>query len=203
MNVANTLGIAVLGAMLGLGTSGCSASSSDDTSANNVENVDSTSEELSGGSCTASLANGAVAAKHRALLDTIAFTEGTRNHGQNGYNVTFAYHYFSSCARHPNLRICSGGYCSTAAGRYQFLTATWNGLGLGNFGPANQDRGGMKLVSRRGANVPTGRAMTATEFANTMNRISYEWASLPPGRYGQPSYSMAATRRQYCAFARC
>ncbi|MBF5066397.1 glycoside hydrolase family 104 protein, partial [Salmonella enterica subsp. enterica serovar Istanbul] len=102
-------------------------------------------------------------------------------------------HYFSSCNKHPNMRICSGAYCSTAAGRYQFLTTTWNGLNLGNFGPANQDRGGMKLVSRRGVNVPTGRAMTATEFANTMNRISYEWASLPPGRYGQPSYSMAAT----------
>ena len=117
--------------------------------------------------------------------------------------MTFAYHYFASCGHHPNLRICAGAYCSTAAGRYQFLTTTWNSLGYANFGPANQDRGGMKLVSRRGAGVPTGRALTATEFANTMNRISYEWASLPPGRYGQPSYSMAATRRQYCAFAGC
>ncbi|MBX3252420.1 MAG: hypothetical protein KF901_34920, partial [Myxococcales bacterium] len=85
----------------------------------------------------------------------------------------------------------------------QFLTGTWKGLGYSSFSPANQDRGGMKLVSRRGANIPTGRALTATEFANTMNRISYEWASLPPGRYGQPSYSMAATRKKYCSFAGC
>jgi muramidase (phage lysozyme) len=201
MNLGSTLGIAMIGAMLGLGTSGCTASSTDDTTP--AENVDTTSDPLSGGSCAPSLANGAVGAKHRALLDTIAFTEGTRGRGQDGYNVTFAYHYYSSCTHHPNMRICSGAYCSTAAGRYQFLTTTWNGLNLGNFGPANQDRGGMKLVSRRGVNVPTGRAMTATEFANTMNRISYEWASLPPGRYGQPSYSMAATRRQYCRFAGC
>ncbi len=202
MNFGSILGTAALGMMLAIGTAGCSSGDSSGTNAD-TEPTDSTTEDLSGGSCAASLANGAVPAKHRALLDTIAFTEGTRNHGQNGYNVTFAYHYFSSCAHHPNLNICSGGYCSTAAGRYQFLHGTWAGLGYGNFGPANQDRGGMKLISRRGARVPTGRALTATEFVNTMNRISYEWASLPPGRYGQPSYSMSATRREYCKFAHC
>jgi muramidase (phage lysozyme) len=199
MGYGSMFGIAAMGMMVAVGTAGCSSSPDDAAS----EPTDSTSEELSGSSCAPSLAAGAVPAKHRALLDTIAFTEGTRGHGQDGYNITFAYHTFSSCAHHPNLRICAGGYCSTAAGRYQFLTTTWKGLGYANFGPANQDRGGLKLVSRRGVNVPTGRAMTATEFANTMNRISYEWASLPPGRYGQPSYSMAATRRQYCKFAGC
>jgi muramidase (phage lysozyme) len=200
MQFARTLGIAVIGAMVGLGAAGCTANADDTGEADDTSTV---SDELAGGSCTASLASGAVPAKHRALLDTIAFTEGTRGRGKDGYNVTFAYRYFSSCAKHPNMRVCAGRYCSTAAGRYQFLTATWKGLGYSDFGPANQDRAGMKLVSRRGANVPTGRALTATEFANTMNRISYEWASLPPGRYGQPSYSMAATRRQYCSFAGC
>jgi muramidase (phage lysozyme) len=207
MNFGSTLGMLVVGAMTATFAAGCTAPT-DDAAANGgadgtTEITESTAQELTGGTCASSLASGAVAAKHRALLDTIAFTEGTRHHGQDGYNVTFAYHYFSSCTHHPNLRICSGGYCSTAAGRYQFLTTTWNGLGLPNFGPANQDRGGMKLVSRRGAIVPTGRALTATEFTNTMNRISYEWASLPPGRYGQPSYSMSATRAQYCRFAGC
>ncbi|MDB5218886.1 MAG: hypothetical protein JWO86_6813 [Myxococcaceae bacterium] len=203
MNFGTTLGMLVIGAMTTVGAAGCTAPT--DSTAANADGTptDTTSEELTGGSCASSLAAGAVPGKHRALLDTIAYTEGTRGHGQDGYNVTFAYHYFASCAHHPNLRICAGGYCSTAAGRYQFLTTTWNGLGLGSFGPANQDRGGMKLVSRRGANVPTGRALTATEFVNTMNRISYEWASLPPGRYGQPSYSMSATRAQYCRFAGC
>lgn len=207
MNFGSTLGMLVIGAMTATFAAGCTAPT-DDAAANGsgdgtTEVTESTAQELTGGTCASSLANGAVPAKHRALLDTIAFTEGTRNRGQNGYNVTFAYHYFSSCTHHPNLRICSGGYCSTAAGRYQFLTTTWNGLGLSNFGPANQDRGGMKLVSRRGAIVPSGRSLTATEFANTMNRISYEWASLPPGRYGQPSYSMSATRAQYCRFTSC
>ncbi len=180
---------------------GCSGSGDDtrDTSGNSPED----NEFLTASTCNPSLANGAVNKFAKALLNTIATTEGTRGHGQDGYNVTFAYHYFSSCDRHPNLNICSGGYCSTAAGRYQFLTTTWNGLGLPNFHPNNQDIGAMKLVARRGASIPSTRSLTATEFVNVMDRISYEWASLPPGRYGQPSYSMSATRAKYCSFAGC
>lgn len=169
----------------------------------NADESNSSLQSVSAPTCSPSLARGAVPAEHKALLNTIGYTEGTAGHGEDGYNVTFGYHYFSSCAHHPNLRICSGNYCSTAAGRYQFLTTTWNGLGYPNFHPDNQDRGAMKLVARRHATVPTTRALTATEFANVMDRISYEWASLPPGRYGQPSYSMAQTRAKYCTFTHC
>ena len=192
-----TFTTAALSATLAVGAIGCSASAdaTDDSGA-------STTSALTG-SCDPSHAVGAVSAPHRALLDTIAFTEGTSGHGHDGYDVTFAYHQFDSCTRHPDRRVCAGRYCSTAAGRYQFLTTTWNALGYDDFGPANQDRAGIKLVARRGATVPEGRPLTATEFANTMNRISYEWASLPPGRYGQPSFSMAATRREYCKLAGC
>jgi len=203
MHLGTMLKLGLIGAAVAVTTSGCAAPNDATSSDGEEETVGSTSDELAGGSCAPSLAAGAVPAKHRALLDTIAFTEGTRGRGQDGYNVTFAYRYFSSCASHPNMRVCASGYCSTAAGRYQFLTKTWNGLGYSSFGPASQDKAAMKLVSRRGVSVPTGRAMTATEFSNTMNRISYEWASLPPGRYGQPSHSMAATRREYCKLAGC
>ena len=198
--LGKTLAIASFGVRTALVSSGCAA-----TSGGDVGEVAATDSEESAlrVSCTPSSANGAVAAPHRALLDTIAFTEGTSGRGKDGYNVTFAYHTFSSCASHPDLTICSGNFCSTAAGRYQILTKTWNRLGFNGFGPANQDRAGMKLVAMRGANVPTGRPMTATEFSNTMDRISYEWASLPPGRYGQSSYSMATTRAKYCSFAGC
>jgi len=179
-----------------LGCSGSDASPSD-------EATSSADESLSAPTCDPSLAKGAVARFDRALLDTIATTEGTRGHGKDGYNVTYAYHYFTSCQHHPNLDICAGGYCSTAAGRYQFLHSTWAGLGLPTFHPDNQDRGAMKLVARRGASVPAKRALTATEFVNTMDRISYEWASLPPGRYGQPTYTMSRARATYCSFAGC
>ena len=100
MNFGSMLALAVVGTMMAVGTAGCSAPT-DDANSTNAEATDSTTEDLTGGSCAASLASGAVPGKHRALLDTIAFTEGTRGHGQDGYNVTFAYHYFSSCTHHP------------------------------------------------------------------------------------------------------
>jgi len=192
---------AVSAVSMALALVGCSGSDSGD--ADTEGNTPTDNEFLSASTCNPALANGAVNKWDKGLLNTIATTEGTRGHGQDGYNVTFAYHYFSSCDRHPNLNICSGGYCSTAAGRYQFLTTTWNGLKLPNFHPNNQDVGAMRLVSRRGASIPSTRALTATEFVNVMDRISYEWASLPPGRYGQPSYSMTATRAKYCSFVSC
>jgi muramidase (phage lysozyme) len=144
-----------------------------------------------------------VAPHPKALLDTIAFAEGTRGRGQDGFNVIFTYKYFSDCGRHPRAIQCSGRLCSDAAGRYQFLSTTWSRLGLPTFNPENQERGALKLVSGRGVSLPAGRALTATEFNNAMDRLSYEWASLPPGRYGQPSYSYTALRRTYCGFAGC
>lgn len=154
-------------------------------------------------SCAPARAVGIVPPLHKAMLDTIAYTEGTRGRGQDGYDVIFSYQYFSDCSRHPNRTVCSGAYCSTAAGRYQFLTGTWRSLGLATFHPENQERGGMRLIARRGVTLPSTRPLTATEFANAMDRLSYEWASLPPGRYGQPIYSMTATRTEYCRLAGC
>ncbi len=153
--------------------------------------------------CSPSRAIGTVPAKHKALLDTIAFAEGTRGRGQDGYNVQFTYVYFDDCTRHPRRVQSSGGLRSDASGRYQFLSTTWDTLGYSTFYPDNQERGAMKLVARRGLSVPESRAMTATELSNLMDRISYEWASLPPGRYGQPSYSLSRIRSQYCTFAGC
>lgn len=154
-------------------------------------------------SCAPARAVGVVSDKRKALLDTIAYAEGTRGRGQDGYNILYSYQTIDDCNRHPNRVICSGSYCSSAAGRYQFLNTTWNGLGLPNFRPENQTRGAMTLISWRKATIPADRAMSATEFANVMNKISYEWASLPPGRYGQPIRSMSALRSTYCSIAGC
>jgi muramidase (phage lysozyme) len=188
---------------IGLGLAACTAAANDESDDDEGEEDVSTESALSAPTCAATMANGAVPKPHRALLDTIAYAEGTSGRGSDGYNVTYAYRYFASCSRHPNMKVCAGGYCSTAAGRYQFLTKTWNGLGIGAFGPANQDKGAMKLVARRGVTVPANRAMTATELANAMSRISYEWASLPPGRYGQPTRTLAAVRADYCKHVTC
>jgi len=169
-----------------------------------AEDVDSTEAELSAPTCAASIAASAVPKKHKAMLDTIAFTEGTAGScGQDGYNTGYAYRCFSSCSRHPNIATTAGGWTSTAAGRYQFLTRTWNPLGYPSFSPKYQDMGAMKLVSRRGVSLPTTRALTATEFSNAMKKLSYEWASLPFSPYGQPTVSLSRTRAKYCTFAGC
>jgi muramidase (phage lysozyme) len=189
-----------LGTMLALGgllLVGCSADTED-------EPRGETSQAQTAISCSAETAQGAVSIQQKALHDAIAFAEGTRGHGENdGYDVGFAYRTFESCARHPNRRTCAGRYCSTAAGRYQFLTRTWEGVARATraeaFAPGDQERGAEYLVKRvRRVQVPEDRPMTATEFSNALKKLSYEWASLPPGRYGQPNKTEAEVREAYC-----
>jgi muramidase (phage lysozyme) len=192
---------AVISAFCALGviTAGCTAEPE-----GTEEPTESTESNLAAPSCAPQGAAGAVPAKHRAMLDTIAFTEGTAGTcGNDGYSTGFAYHCFASCARHPNIVWSAGGYNSSAAGRYQFLDTTWADLGLPSFSPANQDRGAMKLVARRGVSLPTNRALTATEFSNAMRKLSWEWASLPFSPYGQPTKTLAETRAKYCSHAGC
>jgi muramidase (phage lysozyme) len=155
-----------------------------------------------GASCDPETARGVASRVERALLDTIAFTEGTRGRGKDGYNVTFNYHYFDSCAEHPNMKICVGNLCSTAAGRYQFLYKTYVGLSLPNFWPEQQELGALELINRRGVELPQV-PMTATEFANALDKLSYEWSSLPPGRYGTPRRTASEIRAEYCRLSGC
>lgn len=134
----------------------------------------------------------------------IAEAEGTRDRGgADGYNVLFSHRTISDCTNHPRRTICAGRYCSTAAGRYQFLTNTWKSLRLPTFKPENQERGAVMLIKRRRATLPTDRAMSAVEFRNVLDRVSYEWASLPPGRYGQPMKSVSFLRTAYCNEVEC
>jgi muramidase (phage lysozyme) len=151
--------------------------------------------------CSPSLAVGAVPKYQKDLLNLIATTEGTYHYDANdGYDVTFDYHILPNCLHDTDVDVCSGGLCSTAQGRYQFLYTTYQGLDLPNFEPNNQDIGGMKLITQRGDTVPSTRALTYGEFYNLMDSISYVWASLPPGRYGQPSVSMGEAWSIYSGF---
>jgi muramidase (phage lysozyme) len=183
-------------AVIAIGLVGCAAPSSEEDSG------DVSSDLSAKGTCSPKRAVGIIPAKQKALLDTIAFTEGTRGRGDDGYNVIVGYQYAQDCTKHPHRYVKSAN--STAAGRYQFLSRTWDGLNLPSFEPENQERGAMKLIARRGVVVPTSRAMTATEFANALSRLSYEWASLPPHRYGgQGKLGTTAVRKEYCRLAGC
>lgn len=79
---------------------------------------------------------------------------------------------------------------SSAAGAYQFLTRTWDELvdkyGFEDFSPQCQDEAAVGLFVRRNALD----AAIAGSLAVWLDRCSYEWASLPPGRYGQGELSI-------------
>jgi muramidase (phage lysozyme) len=168
-------------------------------------------EDGSGGStetCAPSRAIGVVGTYEKALHDSIAYAEGTRGYSKDGYDVMFSFKLFESCQTHPNKCIKSGGSCSTAAGRYQFLGGTWSTVksakSLDSFEPENQERGAAYLIGTvRHVTVPQNRPMTASEFSNAMSKLSWEWSSLPPGRYGDPNKSMSQMRSIYCSLAGC
>jgi muramidase (phage lysozyme) len=191
-----SMNLRTFAALAGLALVNCAAPNED-------EPTGESSQAQTTGSCSADAARGAVSVHQKALHDAIAYAEGTRNRGDNdGYDVGFAYRKIASCAHHPNKVTCSGRYCSTAAGRYQFLKRTWDSTaratGADAFAADDQERGAEYLVKRVRKVVVPERAMTATEFSNALKKLSYEWASLPPGRYGQPMRSEAQVRAAYC-----
>ncbi|AFY60341.1 glycoside hydrolase family 104 protein [Synechococcus sp. PCC 6312] len=125
----------------------------------------------------------------RAWLDLIAWAEGTGKHpGEEQYRVMFTHKLFSGYADHPRQIQGSGRLRSDAAGRYQFLSTTWDeakrALGLPSFSPECQDQAALWLIDKkRGA---LNLIDSGIQIESALNRLSWEWASLPPGRYGQP-----------------
>lgn len=129
-----------------------------------------------------------------AFLGALAFAEGTHAH----YDYTFAYRKFHSFADHPRIRVCAGSYCSTAAGRYQILSKTWNGIrsGLPDFSPASQDQAALRLIRGRGVkNIDS--IDTLAEFDTAIRKLNREWASLPGSPYGQPRHPMSALWKEF------
>lgn len=135
----------------------------------------------------------------RAFLRMLRHGEGTA--GDDGYRVMFGGGLFDSFADHPRQAITRklGGkpITSTAAGAYQFLSRTWDGLvkqyGFADFAPKNQDLGAVALILGRKAlhDVIAGR------FEDAVRKCNREWASLPGSPYGQPVVTMARARQEY------
>jgi len=135
----------------------------------------------------------------RALLDAIAYAEGTANQ-PDPYRVCYAYsHTIQSFADHPTAlkewpgvvltaEQCRGaglgpGCKSTAAGKYQITLTTWRdvkpGLGLTDFTPASQDRAAIELLRRKGALDLIRRG----DLAGALSAARSTWASLPGANY--------------------
>ena len=128
----------------------------------------------------------------RKLLDVIASAEGVKH----GYNTIFGNERFGNLSAHPNVskqfRQTDGKLNrTTAAGRYQFLKDTWDGLsrqyGLKDFSPQSQDIGAIGLIMQKGAlnDVLKGNYQAA------IRKLGGTWASLPSSPYAQPKRSQA------------
>jgi muramidase (phage lysozyme) len=132
-----------------------------------------------------------------AFLQTIRVSEGTS--GSDGYSILVGGGHFDSFADHPRrlVYIASIGTNSSAAGAYQILRRTWDGvaakLSLPDFSPASQDRAAVELIRERGAlaDVRAGR------FADAVTKCRKEWASLPGAGYGQRENSLASLQGAY------
>lgn len=125
-----------------------------------------------------------------AFLHLIRTGEGTL--GDYGYRTLYGGGLFDSFADHPRRAVKAGRYTSTAAGAYQIIARTWDGLRklhpaeLPDFSPPRQDVAARLLIQGRGAydDVLAGR------FRAAILKCNKEWASLPLSPYGQPTLSM-------------
>jgi len=127
----------------------------------------------------------------RTFLDMISAAEGTTQHG---YNTLFGGGKVDSLADHPRqlfdfTETTGKPNKTTAAGRYQFLSNTWDeqakNLGLPDFSPRSQDLAAVNLLKQRGIlpDVLSGNWQTAVQKSGPI------WASLPSSPYPQPRQS--------------
>lgn len=125
----------------------------------------------------------------RKMLGVIASAEGVKH----GYNTMFGNERLSDLSKHPGIlkeftQTDGKKNKTSAAGRYQFLEPTWNGLakqlGLKDFSPKSQDIAAVALLAQNGAlpHVLKGDITTAVK------KSGGTWASLPsaPDSYKQP-----------------
>ncbi|HFX6520185.1 TPA: glycoside hydrolase family 104 protein [Acinetobacter nosocomialis] len=124
------------------------------------------------------------------MLDLIANAEGV----QHGYNTLFGNERLDDLSNHPNIKKQfkqTDGQIknTTAAGRYQFLKDTWDGvakqLGLKDFSPKNQDIAAVALLAQNGA-LPS---VLKGDFKTAVQKSGSTWASLPSSPYAQPKRS--------------
>ncbi|WP_447766923.1 glycoside hydrolase family 24 protein [Aeromonas veronii] len=137
-----------------------------------------------------------------AFLDMIAYAEGTKGRGDDGYNkLVNPAGFFERYATHPNVLVqVKKTLSSTAAGRYQFLSKHWahyrDQLGLPDFGPESQDAWAIQLIRERKAldDVLKGRIPQAVA------KCANIWASLPGAGYGQREHQLADLLAKFTEF---
>ncbi|MFH3939162.1 glycoside hydrolase family 104 protein [Acinetobacter nosocomialis] len=124
------------------------------------------------------------------MLNLIANAEGVKH----GYNTLFGNERFDDLSQHPGIKkqftqTDGKQNVTTAAGRYQFLKDTWDGvanqLDLKDFSPKNQDIAAVALLAQNGA-LPS---VLKGDFKTAVQKSGSTWASLPSSPYAQPKRS--------------
>jgi muramidase (phage lysozyme) len=125
--------------------------------------------------------------EHKALLDTIAYTEGTLGNSQNGYDVVVGSKRIIA-GWTKDTTIVHGGSAwhddatnSNAAGRYQFMYNTWLGSKKVNLPMTkdNQDKRGVELLDMRLKGIDLTQLTTRAVWDKAVNKLAPEWASWP------------------------
>lgn len=134
----------------------------------------------------------------RALMRTISVSE---SNDPNPYGLLYGGERFSSWENHPDrcVPIVSGpnvGDCTTAAGRYQFITSTWQEKAHQyhpkpdgwlfwqrySFDPNSQDRVIYRWLSDPEAwNIDVGAQLKAGKLQTVLQHLSGTWTSLGYG----------------------
>lgn len=135
-----------------------------------------------------------------AFLDTIGYAEGTGDR----YDYMYTHKVFYSYAGHPRQLQCSYGLCSDAAGRYQFLSTTWDAmrrkLSLPDFSPESQDRAAVQLIKDVGCYSSVVNIDGPNSFSRAAYCVSGQWASFPGSPYGQRTHSASHLYSKFKAF---
>ena len=165
--------IGAFGGLLGAPLAGTSTYSSPD----GTTQTDATSQgptQTNSGSGAASVTE----PNAKAILNALADAEGTSKYPDQGYRTMFTGKQFSGEWKHPRQIQRSGGHASDAAGRYQFLSTTWDEMGMPDFSPASQDQATLKYLAQSGVNVSDGLSLNETY------KVGQKWASVEGGRSG-------------------
>lgn len=131
----------------------------------------------------------------RRYLDFIGQAEGA------DYATLFGGKQMTDFSRHPNIRAnftetTGKKNVTTAAGKYQFLNSTWNGLqkqlDLKDFSPQSQDLAAIELLKQS----KSLGDIVAGNFGQAIEKTGKVWASLPSSTYnqGKRSWQWAAEK---------
>ena len=118
--------------------------------------------------------------------------QGESDQTDEAYRMMFGGSLFDTPPwEHPRMLHTFNGLSSTAAGAYQILLRTWDGLveqyGFPDFSPQSQDLAAIALIKGRGAldDIKQGN------LGEAIRKCKLEWASLPYSPYQQPTRTLA------------